>query len=202
MSEWTPLEDTQEVNLKYFQIIILLVIFSAQVLFSQSKIQKGFIATLGGGMSFPLNESAFKDNYDFGYHISGTGGYKINNTYIARSAIYYNNFPYIELNNVSGNLKIVVLNFEFLAGAFKTKQKYHPYGVIGAGIYFLNSDLTILGSPSSTNENYLGLSAGGGIVLDLSKSLGVFAEVQYCHNFNRGANKGFLPFKAGFSFAP
>ena len=188
--------------MRYIQIFILSLIFAAQISVSQTKTGKGFIASFGGGLSFPMNEPNFKDNYDYGLNICFMGGYKLNNLYLVRGGIHYNRFTYSEIGNGTGSFKAVVMNAEILIGAFSTKHKYHPYGIFGTGIYFLSSKLTLNGINYSPTENDIGLSAGGGIILDLSKNIGVFAEAQYNYMFNDGSVKGFLPFIVGLSFAP
>jgi hypothetical protein len=188
--------------LKYFQILIISIIAMSQIGFSQTKVLNGFVATLGGGASFPINDEHFKDNYDYGFNFVITGGYKINKTYIIRGGVLYNRFPYAQIGTGSGALNIAGIIAEGQAGMFSPKQKYHPYGVAGIGLYFTSSNVTINGVEISTTENDIGINAGGGIVFDLSKNIGVFAELQYNYLFSKGGATGFIPFKAGFTLMP
>lgn len=193
--------DTQEVKMKSVFLFILCSFVLAGISFSQSLAHKGFVGTFGGGLSFPMSESTFKDNYDYGYNISITGGYKLNKMYMVRGGISFNRFPYSEVDNRTGSFRTVVLNTEFLLGAFNIRQKYHPYAIAGTGLYFLNSKLKDSGLESIATENDIGFSVGGGIIIDLSRNFGLFAEVEYNHFLSNWSAKGYMTTKAGISLS-
>ena len=189
--------------MKYFILFIVLFFLLAQLSVSQTKSNKGNIVTfVGGGLSFPMTESNFKDNYDYGFNVAVSVGYKLNKTYLVRGGMQYNRFPYSDIGVATGSFTATVLNAEILVGAFNVKQKFHPYGVAGMGIYFISSKLNIGGSESKSNDNDVGFGVGGGITIDLSKTVGIYIESQYHFMINDLTAKGFLPLIAGLTFAP
>lgn len=178
--------------MRYKVQIFLLFSF---ILISSTAYGQKIVTSLGGGVSLPMAESDFSDSYDLGINAGINAGYLLNNNFVARVDVQYNKFSYKESSNSS--FTVITSKIDLLAGDFNRKKKFHPYGLIGTGTYFLNSEATSGGYTISLSETDFGVGVGAGVIVDVSPKIGIFAETQYNFIFNDGTAKGYLPVKAG-----
>lgn len=147
-----------------------------------------------GAYTIPIYDSEFSNTNDPGPSVNFGAGYVLSRMLSLRLDVQYNDFPFVAggsaISYSSAKLDLIVYT--------PTIEWINPYGVLGAGAYFLGK------GGAANYKTCLGLSFGGGITFKLSdKEIYLFIESQYNHILiNDDHEKGYIPIKFGFMFAP
>lgn len=188
---------------KYLVMLAALIVFFNSD--SNSQINKRIFFTAGGGISAPLEKENFPVDYGIGYNfdirlgqafhknfswcVEGTYSFFINPTVRGEQLPEK---PTFSITGVTANL---------LTGSFNKNNDFHPYTLIGAGIYFISSTDSA-GVKLSDNETSFGASIGAGASLLTYSSIGFFAQIRYDFIFSKNTIKSNIPFVIGFMYSP
>ncbi len=153
---------------------------------------KTFIAFVGLGVSIPVIEGDFSDDFSSGLNVNGGAGYRLSDDKTLRFGLQYNKFsgkrnaPDLTITSIRGDL--------VFGNMFAGATNFYGYG--GIGVYFLDI--------AGFSETNFGFSAGAGATFRLTSTGSTFAFVEGSldYNANDGSAKGFIPFKAGIIFVP
>lgn len=162
----------------------------------------------GGGYTIPINDSEFSNTDKSGPGVNFGLGYKLNKILALKLDVQYNNLTYKDKRQ-SGEISIGAVKYieKTCAKSFSTLKLelmlhnpvnlINPYGVIGAGAYFLQKD------GSYNYRTNFGFSIGGGFSLRLLQNhIYLFAEAQCNYNFTSESEKAFIPIKCGLLLLP
>lgn len=150
-----------------------------------------FMAFLGAGISAPIIENDFSDDFSVGLNVHGGAGYRLSETQTLRFGVQYNNFS----GPGSSSLSITSIRGDLMFGRL-TGGSTNVYGYGGIGVYLLD----IVG----LSETNFGFAGGIGLTFNISSSgstLG-YVEAGLDYNANDGSAKGFIPIKAGILIIP
>lgn len=141
--------------------------------------------TLSAGVSIPLLEDDFKDNFNAGYNVSGKFGFDLNRYYKVRMGFQHSEFG-SKIDSVNA-LLITNIGAELvLNDVFNSQISFYP--VIGISFYLLNQP--------DISETTFGVSAGAGVNYSLHQNRKIFlsleAGVNYFFN-NDETIKQFMP---------
>ncbi len=146
-----------------------------------------------GAYTIPITDSDFSDMHHPGPGVNLGGAYIFNDMLSLRLDIQYNDFPF---SSGSSAISFSTAKLDLLIYSPITAT-VNPYGLIGAGAFFLKK------GGSDNYRTNLGVSFGGGVSFKLSeKDIYFFIESQYNYNFTEDTEKGYIPIKAGFIFVP
>lgn len=150
-----------------------------------------FIAFVGAGLSLPVIEKDFSDDFSAGLNVHGGAGYRLSENQTLRFGVQYNSFS----GPSNLNLSITSLRGDLLFGSL-TGSSTNIYGYGGIGIYFLD-----IGGFDETN---FGFAGGVGFTFSISSSGSTYGYVEagLDYNANDGSAKGFIPLKAGVLIIP
>ena len=168
-----------------------------------------------GGYTIPISNSDFSKIHEPGVGINIGIGYEVSKLFTLRLDVQYNNLPYKVKSLPYENPNVVKKHTEInpakiektLAKSFSTLKlellinkpvnSINPYGIIGAGAYFLQKE-----GVENWRTNF-GISFGGGISVKISeRKVYLFVEAQYNYNFTTESEKSYIPIKLGFIFLP
>jgi|GEM_PF-2823962 len=150
-----------------------------------------FIAFVGAGISAPIIENDFSDDFSVGLNVHGGAGYRLSETQTLRFGIQYNNFP----GPGSSSLAITSIRGDLMFGRI-TGASTNIYGYGGMGVYLLDI--------AGFSETNFGFAGGIGLTFNISSTgstLG-YVETGLDYNVNDGSAKGFIPIKAGILIIP
>lgn len=152
---------------------------------------RSFIAFVGAGLSLPVIEKDFSDDFSAGLNVHGGAGYRLSENQTLRFGIQYNSFS----GPASLDLTITSLRGDLLFGSL-TGSPTNIYGYGGIGVYFLD-----IGGFDETN---FGFAGGVGFTFSISSSGSTYGYVEagLDYNANEGSAKGFIPLKAGVLIIP
>jgi hypothetical protein len=144
-----------------------------------------------GAYSIPIYDTDFSDTHDPGPGVNLGGAYILSKVLSLRLDIQYNDFPFTSGGSAISfsSVKLDMLIYSPI------RASVNPYGIIGAGGYFLKK-----GGSANYRKN-LGVSFGGGISFKLSeKDIYIFTEAQVNYTFTDDTEKAYIPIKIGFLF--
>ena len=153
---------------------------------------KTFVAFVGLGVSVPVIDGDFSDDFSSGINVNGGAGYRLSDDKTLRFGLQYNKFNGKRSNP---DLTITSLRGDLVFGnMFAGSTNFYGYG--GIGVYFLDI--------AGFSETNFGFSGGAGATFRLSSSGSTFAfvEASLDYNANDGSAKGFIPLKAGIIIIP
>ena len=152
---------------------------------------RSFIAFVGAGLSLPVIEKDFSDDFSAGLNVHGGAGYRLSENQTLRFGIQYNSFP----GPGSLDLTITSLRGDLMFGSL-TGSPTNIYGYGGIGVYFLD-----IGGFDETN---FGFAGGVGLTFSISSSGSTYGYVEtgLDYNVNDGSAKGFIPLKVGVLIIP
>lgn len=153
---------------------------------------KTFVAFVGLGVSVPVIEGDFSDDFSSGLNVHGGAGYRLSDDKTLRFGLQYNKFNGKRSNP---DLTITSLRGDLVFGnMFAGSTNFYGYG--GIGVYFLDI--------AGFSETNFGFSAGAGATFRLTSTGSTFAFVEGSldYNANDGSAKGFIPLKAGIVIIP
>ena len=161
-----------------------------------------------GGYTLPISNSDFSKIHNPGVGINIGIGYEVSKLFTLRLDVQYNDLPY-KVMKPSEEISTKEIKYveKTLAKSFSTLKlellinkpvnSINPYGIIGAGAYFLQKE-----GVENWRTNF-GVSFGGGISVKISeRKVYLFAEAQYNYNFTIESEKSYIPIKLGFIFLP
>lgn len=166
-------------------------------------------------MSLPVGKLG--DEYKLGYNINLSYGLMFSTVTGMNVSFVYNNYtPDFPGYYDGGKLEVSAVNLNFLIGKMKYRDKFNFYGYIGVGfsvydaasLYFIDQSTGEINSRGViTMETKFGWNTGIHAILNLSRSLGLYADVSYDSYFyyDRVSKdtelRSHIPIKTGIFFA-
>lgn len=160
------------------------------------------------GYTIPISDSDFSEIHHPGVGVNFGIGYKLNKILTLKLDVQYNNLTF-KVKSESEEISIEAVKYteKTLAKSFSTLKLelmlhkpvnlINPYGIIGAGAYFLQKE-----GRYNYRTNF-GFSIGGGFSLRLlENSIYLFTEAQYNYNFTTESEKAYIPIKFGLLLFP
>jgi hypothetical protein len=175
--------------MKYF-IYLLFTLFILAVPVVSQNLTKGFVGSLSGGLSVPVEKLR---TYHKSFHAAGNIGYKWYNAGFLLDA-GYQNFRY---GDDDLDYHIASISPQFFVGDFS--DFVNPYAKLGIGLYVISRKLYKLSNYYNVQPR-IGFNGSLGVVFKINNSFGIMMETGYNRTFEDGELFTYMPFKTGIFF--
>ena len=167
-----------------------------------------FLTFVSGGYTIPISDSDNSEVLNPGVGVNFGVGYRLDELITLKLDVQYNNLPFkVKKPDPETSIGVVKYSEQTLAKSFSTLKLelmlhnpvnlINPYGVIGAGMYFLQKE-----GWNNYRTNF-GFSIGGGFSVRLLHNyIYLFAETQCNYNFTTESEKSYIPIKVGLLLFP
>jgi len=184
-----------------------------------------FMFSVGGGLSFPAAEffgvKGRDYKHSFAFQLNGSYLYKQNKALrldFGYSRLKRKGWDYGYITSVEGGTAdLFTAKIDLLVGELRPKYNIFAYALVGLGLHYTNLSETVITEYMSYDSTYhtykyeenkefnavFGLGAGVGY--KMTKSLGIYTEIQYTIATNKGSNifgydGGYIPVRFGLTY--
>jgi hypothetical protein len=184
-----------------------------------------FMFSTGGGISFPAAELVGVTNRDYkhSYTFQLNGGYLFKPGKAIRLDFGYSRLKrkltesWGDIAIEGGTADMFSMKGDLLVGELRPKFNIYAYAFVGLGLHYINLDETIITQYmnydstyhtyryEAVNEFNAVFCVGGGAGYRLTKSLGIYTEIQYTMASNKSSNifgydGGYIPVRFGLTY--